>query len=238
MNNDQVIQNLRRQVDNLTRERALARREILAHTEENRQLTRQSNNFRRQCEELRENLDDLNHENNDLHQQVQNLTGRLQNYKPKIYHKFWNNITAQTKRKRKAEYNGMFDEVLHRIPECKKAKISLRLGDEDVSFKWNIREMQTHRNNLRAAGNTIRDPQILPDDESQSDEEVSAQDKKKKKRSVVSLMDEYKLSQKGYHEFRYLISKKAPPIHHIKQERVNMSCQIPYIKHATVSSEA
>ena len=95
--------------------------------------------------------------------------------------------------------------------------------------------MANHRAALRAAGHTIRDPAILPEDESQSDEDVSIQEVQKKKRSVVSLMDEYKLSQKGYHEFRYLISKKAPPIHHIKQERVNMSAQIPYIKHPTLS---
>ena len=235
MNNDQIIQNLRRQVENLTRERNLSRREIADHAEENRNLMRRANVLRRQCRNLQTNIDDLTDENNDLHQQNQNLNNRLQNYKPKIFHKFWNNITAQTKRKRKAEYNGMFDDVLYRIPECKKAKLSLRLGNENVHFKWTLQNMQTHRNGLRADGHTIRDPGILPEDESQSDEEVSVQDVKKRKRSVVSLMDEYKLSQKGYHEFRYLISKRAPPIHHIKQERVNMSAEIPYIKHPTVS---
>ena len=95
--------------------------------------------------------------------------------------------------------------------------------------------MQNHRDSLKRQRHTIRDPPIYPEDESDSEIDNQPQNLKKKRRFVVSLMDEFKLSQKGYHEFRYLISKKAPPIHHIKQERVVMSGQIPYIKHPTVS---
>ena len=234
MNNNLIIANLRTQIDNLTRERNLSNRELRENARENNNLVQQRNALRRRLRLLQNQKDDLQNENDDLTHEVRNLTGRLQNYKPKIYHKGWQNIACQTRRKRKADYNQMFDDVLQRIPECKKAKLQLRLGNQDVSFKWNLQDMQNHRNALKRNGHTIRDPTILPEDESDSDHDTLPVEKKRR-RSVVSLMDEFKLSQKGYHEFRYLISKAAPPLHHIKNERVIMSGQIPYIKHPTVS---
>ena len=235
--NPNLIQNLREQVNDLRQERNHFRQEYRQQLQRSRNLGNITNNLRQRCQLLENENDDLNDQNQDLNQEVIALRNQVQDDRPKIFHKRWDQVARQTQRKRKAEYFTVIDRAIGKIPECKKAKLDIRIGTENISMKWSLEQMQAHRETLKRQGFTIRDPPIYQDDESDSELESQPQTQKKKRRLVVSLMDEFKLSQKGYHEFRYLISKKAPPIHHIKQERVVMSTQIPYIKHPTVSYE-
>ena len=233
--NPNIIQNLREQVNNLTQERYHFRGELRQQVQRNRNLVNVANNLRRRCQLIQNDNDDLNDQNQQLNQEVLNLRNQVQDERPKIFHKRWDQVARQTQRKRKAEYFNVFDRAISKVPECKKAKLTLRICSEDVTLKWSLGDMQNHRDTLRNQGFRFRDPPILQADESESETEQTPQRRKLKRRFVVSLMDEFKLSQRGYHEFRHLISKEAPPIHHIKQERVVMSNQIPYIKHPTVS---
>ena len=234
--NNPIVQNLRNQVQVLTQERNNFRRELREETRENQNLRQVFVNVRRRCRQLQQSNDDLQTENDNLNQQVLDLNNQIQNDRPRIFHKLWENVGKQTKKKRKAEYTGLFSSVLDKIPECKKAKVDLKLGHDRLSLKWSCEDMQNKRDALRANGHRFRNPVILPSDESDSDNDNAANAKKEKRQSVVSLMDEFKLSQRGYHEFRYLVSKKAPPINQIRTERVIMSGLIPYIKHPTVNN--
>ena len=235
--NNQVIQTLRDQVRDLTNERNVFRRELRQEIARNRILTRNTNNLRREVNQLQTENDDLQTERDNLNQNIAALNRNINRQKPRNHNKLWGTVGNQTKRKRKADYHALFDETLQKIPECKKAKIELRLGSEDVNFKWSLFQMQQHRDRLRNQGLVIRDPIIQPLDETDNSDNEQENDarNKRKRRGVVSLMDKFQLSQRGYHEIRYLLTKSAPPINQIRQERVIMSCEIPYIKHPDVS---
>ena len=226
--NNQLVRNLRDQVQNLTNERNGYRRELRQETNRNRIL-------RQQLVDLQRQNDGLQHDKDNLNQDIADLNRIVNNQKPRVPKKLWDQVGQQTRRKRKADYQSLFDDTLNKIPECKKAKVELRLGFNDVKFKWNLIQMQGIRDTLRNQGLRFRDPVIQPEDESDGSDNDDLDKARKKRRTVVSLMDKFQLSQRGYHEMRYLLTKSAPPINRIRQERVIMSCQIPYIKHPDVS---
>ena len=234
--NGGVIQALRNQVQALIQECRQIRQELNDVNNENRNYIRATRDLRLRIRDLERDNGNLQNQNNNLNQEKEDLSDQLKFFKPKICQRHWTDVTRQTKRKRKSDYNEILDRAIKNIPECKKAKISLRLGEENVRFKWSIDNMRQHRESLRRQGFNIMEPRILSDDErSDIDALQTDEEKKKKRRKVVSMMDKFKISQKGYHEFRKMFAPTIPPINQIKQERLIMSGEIPYIKHHTVN---
>ena len=230
-----IIQALRNQVHALTQERRQLRQQVTNLNNDNRNNIRVTTDLRTRVRDLERDNNTLQNQKDVLSQEKDDLNEQLNFFKPKICQRHWQNVTRQTKRKRKSDYNEILDRAIKNIPECKKAKVHLRLGQENVQFKWNIAEMRQHRDSLRRQGFNIIEPTILSDDEkSDSDRIETDEERKKRRRKVVSMMDQFKISQKGYHEFRKMFAPTIPPINQIKQERLIMSGEIPYIKHPSV----
>ena len=220
--NAAIIQALRNQVQGLTQERQNIRQELNDVNAENRNFLAITRNLRNRVQQLERQNNDLEDEKDELNREKELLNQRLNSYKPKIFPNNWKDVSRQTKRKRKADYTDILDKAIRNIPECKKAKVTLRLGEENVNFKWQINDMQQHRDALRRQGFNINNPIIVSDDEKTDSEKTqNVADRKKTKRKVVAMMDKFKLSQKGYHEFRMMFASNIPPINQIKQERFN-----------------
>ena len=182
-NQPRIIRNLQNQVNNLIQERNHFRQQFQISQQENRDL----NVLAR---DRRVRIANLQRANDQLQQQNQRLSNQLDNFiKPKLVKRNWDDITCQTRRKRKAEYHSMFDGVIGRISECKKAKLSLRLGQDNVNFQWSLQDMNEKRNVLRNQGHRVRDPVILPDDEEDMETDPNNVANKKKKTSSCSSFD-------------------------------------------------
>ena len=229
-NNNPIINELRKQVDDLTQERDQYRRLYEAEVVENEQLSTIRKN-------LRTNYQLALNQINRLKLRIQDLKEVLAKHNPKIFRKRWDEVSAQTKRKRKNDYREVIDNALETIPECKKAKLEIYLGHDKVKFTWSEEDMAKCRNSARQKGFGIIDPAALSsDDENDIDEESKKIVTSRLKEEVIHVMDRYRISQDAYHEMQQTLKTiPMPPIHHIKKQKRLMSVEIPYIKEPDVS---
>ena len=226
-----TIRTLRDQVEDLTRERDQYRRLYDAEVIENQDLARIRTN-------LRANYQTLLNQNNRLRNRVTNLKEQLSKYEPKIYRKNWNHICAQTRRKRKLEYRGVFDSALQIIPECKKAKVSLALGHDRVKFDWSPDDLAKGHDEMRQKGIPVRDPPpIESEDDSEDDDPTDTRLPERVNEEIIHVMDRYRISQDAYHELQQTLKKlPLPPMHYLKKQKKKMSEEIPFENYPDVSS--
>ena len=131
------------------------------------------------------------------------------------------------------------------MPQCKRAEMCLCLGDKTINYSWQSKELRqadkgynfvTDGDHSYAAKlpNTDDDEEFLDLDYSKIfDSEGNWQ--AKHKRSIINIMDSFRISHEAYHEVRMAGKGHYPPLHHIIAEKSVMSEVIPYIKHPTVS---
>ena len=217
-----VIQHLRNQVNDLRQERDEFRRLYEAELVENRQLARIRQN-------LRTNYQRCIDQNNRLKERVQDLKKILSKHDPKLYRKGWEEICPQTRRKRKIEYREIFDRSLETVPECKKAKVELRLGNDKIKFTWSKNHMAQCRASARRRGFTVYDPESDGSDNEYDEEGIDDRSPERLKQEIIHVMDRFRISQEAYDELQKTL-KKLPlvPMHHLKKQKKKMSEEIPY----------
>ena len=226
-----IIANLREQVDQLRNERDNYRRLYDAEVVENEDLARIRKN-------LRANYQALLNQNNRLRERIQGLKEEFVKYHPKMYRKNWNDASAQTKRKRTIEYRSVFDSAMQIVPECKKAKLSLAVGNNRLKFKWSPEDLSKGRETMRQKGFPVRDPPpIESDDASETDDPTDTRSREFVHEQIIHVMDRYRISQDAYHELQQTLKKLSlPPMHYLKKQKKKMSEEIPFEKYPNVSS--
>ena len=87
-----------------------------------------------------------------LQMEICQLKQKQVKLKPIKVNKIWHELNCKrTKFKRRVRYKDVLDESLKCITECKRAKVTLTLGEEDVDIKWTEEEMNQHRAHLGIA---------------------------------------------------------------------------------------
>ena len=158
----------------------------------------------------------------------------------------------RTKRQRICDYgHEVFKSIQENIPFCRRANLSLSLGQKTLNYSWKSKDFQNKSAPLLPpslldhcyASNQVdfestedQDEELLDIDyTSIFDSEGNWQ--QKHKRSLINVMDSYRISHEAYHEMRKVGKGHFPPLHHLMLEKKLMSNEIPYIKHSTVRND-
>ena len=156
-----------------------------------------------------------------------------------------------TKRQRLSEYRHiLFRTIQHKIPQCKRAQIGLWFDGKVVNYTWkskDFREKYTQRatpfNFHPHADHSYASSKLIEyssDEEDFSDIDYSSifdsdgNWQKRHKRSIIHVMDSYRISHEAYHELRHAGKDHLPPLYQIRNEKILMSDEIPYIRHPSV----
>ena len=141
-------------------------------------------------------------------------------------------------------------ELKNTVPQCKRAEVVLYLGSgKKVNYSWIPKDFNgntvsddpkssnySHHDHCYAAHPNSEDPK---DDDSLDVGYSSIFDsngnwQQKHKRRIIHVMDSYQISYEAYHELRHAGQGHFPPLRQIMKEKIQMSAEIPYIKHETV----
>ena len=169
--------------------------------------------------------------------------------------KAWCRLRCEkSKRVHISEYRQhVFSTIQENVPHCKRAHLSLCLTGQNVNFNWNGEQLKKVHTPHEAPTNFgSRDdhlyakPEHPEINEHDHDEEITDVDYSKifdcegnwqrnHKRSIIHILDTFRISHQAYHELRHAGKNHFPPLHHIIKEKIVMSDEIPYTKHDTVS---
>ena len=190
-------------------------------------------------------------ERNNLQERVDNFETEVealrkvrQKFQPIKVQKLWKNLKVRGKLKRKAQYKDMIDSSLRYITECKRAKMTLTIGEEDINFKWTENEMSNHHKEFdivllpecEASSDEGSDRNSEPNSEANVDNTSSTHEvfdgdcnfSKRHKRTIIAVMDNHRMSHKAYHVIRKAGKGNWPSLTMIKKEKAKMSKEIPF----------
>ena len=149
----------------------------------------------------------------------------------------------RTKRQQISEYGKyVLSQIKDNIPHCKRAQLSLCLGQNNVNYNWKSNDFhpcsqdQSDKLNFgRTADHSYASPKGCSlnnaEEENECDIDYSTIfDGEGNWRSQYT----FRISHEGYHELRKVGKGHWPPLHHIIQEKSLMSAEIPYTKHTSV----
>ena len=178
---------------------------------------------------------------------------------PKSTHrkrKCWSNIKCEhTKHQRLNECAELLLKTIKQhVPQCKLAHMSLCLGEKSVNYTWQRHHLQSETlddssheifNFTPKADHSYASPKLVKSQPENDDLEnidyASIFDsdgnwQKQHKRSLINVMDCYRISHEAYHELRYAGKGHFPPLYQIINEKGSMSGEIKYFKHPTVNT--
>ena len=161
----------------------------------------------------------------------------------------------QTKCKQINDYgHALFKTIQSNIPHCKRAQLSLSLGDQTVNYSWKKKELRNSKcdssesdtfNFSKKSDHSYASPKLLQC-ESEDDElhdinygtifDSDGNWQTHHKRGIINVMDSYRISHEAYHELRQAGKGHFPPLYKIHKEKSIMSAAIPYNKHESVSA--
>ena len=182
-------------------------------------------------------------------ERIKFLETELSEYKvPKVY-KSWSQIKSKSQRyERRKKYKKVLGKVLKDMPDTISANVSMDVGSEWMHLKFSSVDLdtQTYTYNIKYDLKQINSEHNYCKDSEFTD--VSLTEKatadyetfdpvivnggkfsRRHLRSVVNVLDLYKIPHKGYNELRLACKGLLPPLSAIRKERIFMSEEIPYI---------
>ena len=223
-----------------------------------RQSQKENINLNATCEKLQ-------NENVELFNKIKTINSRLAHYgeendrlkkELQSYHipksrKHFKDMKSKSQRRlRKKSYKLALQKLLQNFPNVNSANISLDFGCEWIQFPFsysdiNVSDILGHQNApLNDA--LVTEENELPMDitENNSDGNDDSLNilkrggkiSKRHLRTIIYVMDKFKIAGNAYHELRMSCKSILPSIHLIRKERVAMSEEIPYILNAYVST--
>ena len=240
-----IIKELQSKVISLERDLAGLRYNFNEEKNNNIQLRERLEKLRNDKVELIARKNDFQHRIDMLQTEICQLTQMRKKFKPIKVNKIWHDLDCKrTKYKRKAKYKDVLDESLKCITECKRAKVTLTLGKEDVDINWTDQEMNQHRAHfgitLPATAHPSPDLQTPDSNEGNSGEsnrnktneydvfDAQCNITEKHKRTIITAMDRHRISHKAYHAIRKAGKHNWPSLNMIKKEKKKMSKEIPF----------
>ena len=120
---------------------------------------------------------------------------------------------------------------MRNIVECKKAKIMLSMeGEKILELNWNEKEMEKHR---KVANGQCEDSDS-EDEENIEQNHYDDFNTKQLMQMIISVMDNYRISQESYRNLRAVSQGHLPSLNRILKEHNIMSEEIKYTIHSMV----
>ena len=210
-------------------------------------LQKQVNNLKRKYRNLEEKYDVLCAKLSDMCPNENKVRGSRKR-------KSWNNVKSEhTKRQRINEYGTvLLKTISQHVPPCKRAQLSLSLGDKTVNYMWksNVLQQDSSTRKTKSEAKFKQD-----NDHSYASSQLLALEceeddlgdidycgifdsqgnwQAQHKRGLITVMDSYRISHEAYHELCHAGKGHFPPLYQIRTEKSIMLSEIPYIKHETV----
>ena len=226
--------------------------------------------LRNQIINMRRERDDLLNQNRVLQDQLNRMRENLRQFqreshalRPVQIYKRWSDIKSKAKLKRKLQYRDMIDKSMRYVTECKRAKLTLRIDNEDVDLKWSEEDMDKHRiqlgiindrNDTEKNGNTPNrndtNDQIMNnnidntdnDNENYNDND-NTQDinmdegfeyTPKYLGQIITWMDDHRISHRAYDSMKHIFQGHIPSLNQVIKRKNQMSVELPFIAHQAV----
>ena len=245
---DKIISELQSQVNKLERDAKIIKYNYEEEKQINRNLNDRIEQLRREKAQMIAQKYDYQRRISDLDKEVKTLRKERSKFLPLKLKKSWHNLgSARAKYKRKMQYKDVLDNSMKCITECKRAKVILSIGNQDIDLKWSEEEMDRHRQNL---GVNLPIENVGNDEDENSNEQSNdniehiqneyqildgdSKFTQRHKRTVITVMDRHRISHKAYHEIRKAGKSYWPSINVIKKEKKKMSTEIPFTTDETV----
>ena len=209
---------------------------------------------KRQCSQLKKEMDCLNKEHANLQKKIARLQTIISNCnedpqcKKTRKHKKWDSIkTDKTKRQRLGCYRDVLFGCLSQIEKCHRAEISLWLDTNRIQFSWSPKDFKhddddddserTHSKQLMVdhsyasqRNDTTENEHDYQDVNFSEIFDCAGNWKKSHIRSLIHVLDSFRISQEAYHELRMVSKGHLPPLCRLSREKAKMSEEIPYEK--------
>ena len=204
---------------------------------------------------LKQTLAKLNQTVVELQEKCQDLTMKINNQnackKGNRKRKSWSQIKCEhTKRKRIEQYGEkILNNIKRNVEECEGADLSLSVGRRLIKYKWRSKDFEEqlqdttkvqhlHDHNYATTNKTKYEIEREDTDHADYSEFVDSEGNWRKRhiRSIINVMDKFRISHEAYHELKMVSKSQLPPIGKIAREKKIMSEELPYLKHPTVNT--
>ena len=244
---DKIIQELNKQVEKLQSDCKALKYNFNEEKKSNQDLAERCDRLRKDKAEMLGQKHVLQTQIDEMKRELNQMKDLKKKFNPIKIQKIWKDLECpRAKYKRKMQYKQILDESMKCITECKKAKVILTLGEQDIDLKWTEDEMVLHHekfginlpdaidNSFNDQANAANDQ--LPTTNSNDYEVFDAECKftKRHKRTIISAMDHHRISHKAYHAIRKAGKQNWPSINQIKKEKAKMSKELPFTTDAQV----
>ena len=254
---DKTIEELKRQIDKLKQDCGALKYNYNEEKEANVQLSQRLDRILNDKVQLIAQRNDMQNKIEILQTEVERLKPLQQKLHPVQVEKLWKDLKRRAQFKRKIQYKDILDVSLRNITECKRAKMTLTLGKEDIHLKWTEQEMSDMQKQLNEgsafAGNSPSeqnsDINVEGNDESNANIDTppltntddvfdeKCKFTKRHKRTIITVMDNHRVSHKAYHAMRKAGKGNWPSLNMIKKEKGKMSKEIKFTTNDEVRFE-
>ena len=241
---DKMIKELRTQVDKFQEDFVALKYNYNEEKQSNLKLSQRFERILADKVKLIAERKNLKDRMTNLQRELETLRQVQKKLRPIAVQKPWKKLKKRAKLKRKANYKDVLDQSVRCITECKRAKMTLTLGDKEINLKWTEQEMLNHRANLNVS---LPDECSSEDISDGNDEEnhgsnmnlqtqpnvydvfdANCKFSKRHKRTMITVMDNHRVSHKAYHAIRRAGKGNLPSLNLIKKEKTKMSKEIPF----------
>ena len=215
---------------------------------------RHTQNLQMDLKKMKRNYEKLEKKYDILCSKLSDMSPTKNTCKGSRKHKSWTNVTCErTKRQRINDYGAViFQTIVDHVPQCKRANVSLSLGDKSVNYMWKCPQLQHDKckksseptpkckSDLDHSYYSSKLPQLQYQEDDMEDIDYGTifdsqgNWQTTHKRCIINVMDSYRISHEAYHELRHAAKGHFPPLDQIRMEKAIMSSEIPYTKHETV----
>ena len=206
---------------------------------------------KRECSELKKQVESLNKQNASMQSRISTLQRIISNLneeppcnKSRKRKKRDSIKTEKTKRQRLGYYKEILFTCLSKIEKCHRAEISLWLDNNRIQFSWcpndfkhdkteseMQKSQQLFEHSYASAANEINENDEEYEDVNFSEIfDTRGNWKRSHIRSLIHVLDSFRISQEAYHELRMVSKGHLPPIHRLCMEKGKMSDEISYEK--------
>ena len=195
------------------------------------QESRENKTLQKKLKEINKNYKILQTKYDELCSKLSDMCPYDDKSRCKRKRKSWTNVKCdRTKRQRWNDYGKvMFKTLSKNVPQCKRAHLSLSLGNKTVNYMWKCSQFKDETDTLSSISvenfkanldHSYASSKLvnadMHEDEFEDIDYGSTLDsegnwQKKHKRSIISVMDSYRISHEAYHELRHTGKGHFPP---------------------------
>ena len=211
---------------------------------------RQHELFQKQIGSLQKEVCKLQLDCQQLRQKLKNWNDYdEERFSVKRKQKEWSKIKCDHTKHQRISHYGEFvlSTIKDNMPQCIQAEMCLCLGEQRVNYSWQCKDLNSSENELKngltngdhsyAAKQPMNDhDDDLLDVDYSKIFDTQGNWQTRHKRSLITVLDAFRISHEAYHELRQAGKSHFSPLHHIIKEKGIMSDIIPYVKHPTVSN--